>query len=164
MPQLPHLAAIPQSRRDDRAHRAAPRTACRLTIRQRPVAAARHGSVVERLFGSSNTQFVHNLVGTTAIASKPRQLTGRHDPARRAVWTLADLDDALRTWAYEVYDTAEHPALGQSPRDAWLAAVERAGTRQAGPHCVSLEDFRLLALPSIARGTATVMRQGLQVK
>jgi hypothetical protein len=137
--------------------------ACGMTIRQRPIAAARHGSVVERLFGSSNTQFVHNLSGTTAIAGKPRQLTKRHDPSRLAVWTLTDLDEALRTWAYEVYDTTEHPALGQSPRDAWLAAIERAGTRQAGVHGVSLEDFRLLALPSTPKGTATVTRKGLQV-
>jgi hypothetical protein len=130
--------------------------ACGMTIRQRPIAAARHGSVVERLFGSSNTQLVHNLTGTTAIARKPRQLTKRRDPSRLAVWTLADLDEALRTWAYEVHDTAEHPALGQSPRDAWLAAIEQAGTRLAGVHGVSLEDFRLLALPSTAKGTATV--------
>jgi hypothetical protein len=137
--------------------------ACGMTIRQRPVAAARHGSVVERLFGSSNTQFVHNLTGTTAIARKRRQLTKRHDPSRLAVWTLADVDDALHTWAYEVYDTAEHPALGQSPRDAWLAAIEQAGTRHAGVPGVSIEDFRLLALPSTPKGTATVTRKGLQV-
>src|SRR5207302_9967703 len=130
--------------------------ACGMTIRQRPVAAARHGSVVERVFGTSNTQFVHNLVGTTAIARKPRQVTRRHDPARLAIWTLADLDEALRTWAYEVYDTAEHPSLGQSPRAAWLVALERVGARQAGGRGVSLEDFRLLALPSNAKGTATV--------
>jgi len=137
--------------------------ACGMTIRQRPVAAARHGSVVERLFGSNNTQFVHNLVGTTAIARKPRQVTRRHDPARLAIWTLTDLDDALCTWAYEVYDTAEHPALGQSPRAAWLTGLERAGTRQAGVHALSLEDFRLLAMPSTPKGTATVTHQGLQV-
>ena len=137
--------------------------ACGMTIRQRPVAAARHGSVVERLFGSSNTQFVHNLTGTTAMARMPRQLSKRHDPSQLAVWTLADLDEALRTWAYEVYDTAEHPALAQAPRDAWLTAIERAGNRQTGAHGVSLEDFRLLALPSTPKGTATVTRMGLQV-
>src|SRR6266851_1108760 len=137
--------------------------ACGMTIRQRPVAAARHGSVIERLFGTSNTRFVHSLIGTTAIAPKPRQRTRRHDPARLAVWTLADLDEALRTWAYEVFDAADHPSLGHSPRSAWLQAVDRVGARQAGVRSVSLEDFRLLAMPSTPKGTATVTHQGLQV-
>jgi putative transposase len=106
---------------------------------------------------------VHNLTGTTAIARKPRQLTKRHDPTRLAVWTLADLDEALRTWAYDVYDTAEHPSLSQSQRAARLAGIERAGTRQTGAHDMTLEEFRLLAMPSTPKGTATVTRQGLQV-
>ena len=62
-----------------------------------------------------------------------------------------------------MYDTAEHPALGQSPRAAWLTALERVGTRQAGVHALTLEDFRLLAMPSTPKGTATVTHQGLQV-
>jgi hypothetical protein len=37
------------------------------------------------------------------------------------------------------------------------------GTRQAGARSVSLEEFRLLAMPSTPKGTATVTRQGLQV-
>src|SRR5207245_9853630 len=51
--------------------------ACGMTIRQRPVAAARHGSVVERLFGSGNTQFVQKLVGIHAFAVKTSQLKCR---------------------------------------------------------------------------------------
>ena len=33
----------------------------------RPPAKARFGSVVERLFGTANTQFIHNLKGNTQI-------------------------------------------------------------------------------------------------
>ena len=46
---------------------------------------------------------------------------------RLAVWTLANLDEASRNWAYEVDDTAEHAALGQSRRAARLQAVDRVG-------------------------------------
>ena len=38
-----------------------------ITKKQRPPAQARFGSVCERLFGTSNTQFVHNLQGNTQI-------------------------------------------------------------------------------------------------
>ena len=42
---------------------------------------------------------------------RPRQLTSAVDPQKQAVWVLADLYDFLCTWAYEVYDQMDHPAL-----------------------------------------------------
>jgi len=43
------------------------------TKKTRPPAKARFGSVVERLFGTCNTQFVHNLRGNTQITREVRQ-------------------------------------------------------------------------------------------
>nr|MBA2678065.1 DDE-type integrase/transposase/recombinase [Ktedonobacteraceae bacterium] len=57
----------------------------------RPGAKPRFGSVIERLFGTANTEFVYNLLGNTQAAKRLRQMTKDVDPKRQAVWTLGDL-------------------------------------------------------------------------
>ena len=57
----------------------------------RPAASPRFGSVIERLFGTTNSQFVYNLLGNTQASKKPRTLTKDIDPKGQAVWTLGDL-------------------------------------------------------------------------
>lgn len=126
------------------------------TKKTRPAAKARFGSVCERLFGTSNTRFIHNLAGNTQIMKNIRQVTKGVNPKRHAEWTLAELYEGLCQWAYEVYDTISHPALGQSPREAFAAGLARSGIR---PHRTVAydEDFRLWTLPTTARGQARVV-------
>ena len=126
------------------------------TKKTRPPAKARFGSVCERLFGASNTRFIHNLAGNTQIMKNIRQVTKGTDPKRHAEWTLAELHGSLCQWAYEIYDTVPHPALGQSPREAFAAGLAQSGTR---PHRTVAydEDFRLWTLPTTARGQARVV-------
>ncbi len=87
----------------------------------RPSAQPRFGSVCERLFGTTNTRFIHTLTGNTQGTRDVRLLTRATDPRAQAAWTLGALDDRLTEWAEEVYDTLDHPALGQSPRAAFAA-------------------------------------------
>jgi transposase InsO family protein len=126
------------------------------TKKTRPPAKARFGSVCERLFQVSNTRFIHNLAGNTQIMKNIRQVTKGVNPKRHAEWTLAELYEGLCQWAYEIYDTIPHPALGQSPREAFTSGFAQSGTR---PHrAVSYdEEFRLLTLPTTARGEARVV-------
>lgn len=126
-----------------------------VTKKQRPGAKPRFGSVVERLFGTANTEFVYNLLGNTQPTREPRQMTAAVDPKRHANWTLPRLYVRLREWAYEVYDTRDHPALGQSPREAFTSGVLQAGNRHQRliPYD---EDFRRDTLPSPDKGTAKV--------
>lgn len=121
----------------------------------RPWAKPRYGSVCERLFGTANTQFVHNLTGNTQIMKQVRQVTKKVSPREQAVWTLGDLYAYLTTWAYDVYDQEIHPALGQSPRDAFKQGLTLSGTRD---HLKDLydDDFRYLSLASTRKGTAKV--------
>jgi putative transposase len=58
------------------------------TKKTRPPAAARFGSVCERLFGATNTQFIHNLRGNTQITRNVRQVTKGNAPVGQATWTL----------------------------------------------------------------------------
>jgi putative transposase len=121
----------------------------------RPWAKPRYGSVIERLFGTANTQFIHNLTGNTQITKQVRQVTKSVDPKRQAVWTLGDLYSYLTIWAYEVYDTTPHPALDRSPREAFRVGAARSGERI---HCTIDYDetFRFFSLPTTPKGTAKV--------
>ena len=65
----------------------------------RPWAKPRYGSVIERLFGTANTQFVYNLTGNTQIMKQVRQVTRSIAPREQAVWTLGDLYTYLCIWA-----------------------------------------------------------------
>ena len=125
------------------------------TKKTRPPAKARFGSVCERLFGTTNTQFIHNLRGNTQITRNVRQVTKGNAPVGQAAWTLGCLYDYLSTFLFEIYDTIGHPALGQSPREAYLAGVESTGYR---PNRVIAYDqaFLMATLPTTPRGTAKV--------
>lgn len=130
------------------------------TKKTRPWAKPRYGSVCERLFGTVNTQFIHDLVGNTQIMQRVRQVTKKIQPQEQAIWTLADLYDYLCIWAFEVYDLTMHPALGQTPADAFKMGLARSGERA---HIRYDDEFRYLSLASTRKGMAKV-EQGRGVK
>ncbi|MGH9587998.1 MAG: TnsA endonuclease N-terminal domain-containing protein [Acidobacteriaceae bacterium] len=121
----------------------------------RPPAKARFGSVCERLFGTTNTQFIHNLRGNTQISRNIRQVTKGNSPVGQAAWTLGSLYDHLSIFLCDKYDTIEHPALGQTPREACLQALQSTGVR---PNRTIPYDqaFLLATFPTSQRGTANV--------
>lgn len=53
------------------------------TRKTRPGAQPRFGSVCERLFGTANTQFFHNLTGNTQIMREVRQVTKSVEPKHK---------------------------------------------------------------------------------
>jgi transposase InsO family protein len=125
------------------------------TKKKRPPSESRFGSICERLFGTTNTRFIHNLQGNTQIMRNVRQVTKSVNPKEHAIWTLEKLYFYLREWSYEVYDTIEHPALGQCPRDAFAKGMCSTGRRS---HLLIRNDnlFRILTLPTTPRTTAKV--------
>jgi hypothetical protein len=125
------------------------------TKKVRPPAQARFGSVCERLFGTTNSQFIHNLRGNTQITRNVRQVTKSNEPTGQARWPIGRLYDYLSSFLFEIYDTIEHPALGQTPREACLKALQNTGIR---PNRTIPYDqaFLLATLPTTQRGTANV--------
>jgi putative transposase len=122
----------------------------------RPPARPRFGAVIERLFNTANTTFVHNLAGNTQVMKNVRQVTKAVDPRGHALWTLGELYGQLRRWAYEEYETTEHETLSQTPREAFEQGLLRGGMR---PHRLIPydEDFLLATLPSTPKGTAQLV-------
>jgi hypothetical protein len=78
------------------------------------------------------------------------------------VWQLPDLYDFITEWAYDVYDQEMHPALSQSPREAWESGLDLGGQRDHRRIPYD-EVFRVLTLPGSPRETALVYRNhGIQ--
>ncbi len=126
------------------------------TKKTRPGSEPRFGSVIERLFGTTNTEFIHTLRGNTQASKEVRMMTSAVDPKRLAVWPLPDLYEYLCIYAYQVYDQKVHEALGQSPRDAYLLGLERFGERSHRRVRYN-EDFVMETLPSPRKQTALVV-------
>ncbi len=135
---------------------------CGCHKKERPASSPRFGSVIERLFGTTNTQFVHTLRGNTQARTPGRQMTREIDPKRRAVWPLPYLYERLTEWAYDIYDQQFHETLGQSPRDAYLTGLELFGER-AHRRVFYNEAFLMETRPDIPRKTSLVV-QGRGVK
>jgi len=126
------------------------------TKKTRPPAQPRFGSTCERLFGTTNTQFIHNLRGNTQITRNVRQVTKSVDPKGLAIWPLPELHGRLSGYFYEIQDTLLHPALGQTPREAFRIGMASGGARIHRMVAYN-EEFMILTLPTTAKGTAKVM-------
>ena len=134
-----------------------------ITIKTRPGAEPRFGSVCERLFNTANAQLVHNHIGNTQITRMVRQVTRANNPKNVAVWSLGAFYSPLCDWAFERYDTQEHWTLKQSPRDAYSSALRMTGIRR---HRLLRydEEFKLLTLPTTRKETAkNVVSRGVKI-
>lgn len=130
----------------------------------RPGGKPRFGSVCERLFGTTNTQFIYNLKGNTQITKNVRQVTKAVNPKYNAVWTLEKLYIKLCKWAYEVYDNLIHSSLNQSPSEAFKSGIALSGSRQIR-YIPYDEYFRISTLPTTLKGTAKVKPgKGIKVR
>ena len=128
-----------------------------ITKKKRPPAEARFGSVIERLFNTANTTFIHRLIGNTKISRNVREVTKSVNPDNLAVWRLVPFEEEFCRWAYETYDTALHGTLGVSPREMFERAIDLTGPRHHKR--VAYDDiFRTFSLPPSPRGKAKVLR------
>jgi putative transposase len=133
------------------------------TKKTRPGAQPRFGSVVERLFGTTNTAFIHNLLGNTQATQHVRTMTTAVDPQRHAIWQLGDLYEYLCEWAYQIYEQTPHATLGVTPREAYVTGLERGGARDHRRIAYD-EAFLMATLPSTRTKTAKVIPgQGVKV-
>jgi putative transposase len=125
------------------------------TKKTRPAAKPRFGSVIERLFGTTNTQLIFNLLGNTQATKQVREITKAVNPKQHALWTLGDLYTYLVEYAYVIYDQNEHPALSMSPQSAYEQGERNTGERLHRRIAYD-EDFILATHPSPRSGQALV--------
>jgi putative transposase len=128
----------------------------RITVKHRPGAQPRFGSVIERLFGTTNTKFIHRLRGNTQIMKNVRMVTKANDPKRLACWTLRALDTVLHNFQ-DWYNAQPHAALGnQSPDESWVEREAQVGRRAHMLATYDPEVFDFLAMATTPTGQATV--------
>ncbi len=128
---------------------------CFVTKLERPGQQPHFGSVVERLFGTTTTELLNQLRGNTQASKMSRQMTREVDPKRLAVWTLERFASHLSEYVHEVYEQMDHPALGQSPREAFEQGMLLAGPRAHRLIAYS-EDFLMLTRPTTRVGTVKI--------
>lgn len=133
-----------------------------MTVKFRPAAKPRHGSVEERLFGSANEEFVHNLMGNTQIMTEVRQVTKSNNPKNLAVWSLGPFTEWFTAWGYEIYNKRPHWNLKLTPSEAFARSLELTGGRRGGiPYD---ENLRILTMPTTRKRTAkNVADKGLKI-
>ena len=79
----------------------------------------------------------------------------RRGHRNHAAWPLKELHQKLTEYAYEIYDTLDHLALGQSPREAFDAAIAQTGNRSHRKIAYD-QDFLILTMPTTRKGTAKI--------
>jgi putative transposase len=124
-------------------------------VKFRPGAKPRHGSVVERLFGTAQDEFVHNLLGNTQIMSEVRKVTKSVNPKNQAAWTLGPFTEWFTAWGYENYNKRSHWTLKQTPLELFARSLELTGTKRR--RIVYDETFRILTMPTTRKQTAKNM-------
>ncbi len=100
------------------------------SIRFRPGGKPRYGSVMERIFGTTNTQFIHMLEGNTQLMKNPRSLTKAVLPENLAAWDLTRLHGAFEKFFFTLYGTREHPAHGNTPEEYFRRRLDETGERK----------------------------------
>lgn len=121
------------------------------SIRYRPAGHARAGSVLERLFGTVNTQFIHLLEGNTQLMKHVRMTTKSVMPENFTAWTLPALHGALEYYCTRIYGTETHPAHGEAPLEYLARRLRETGERRN--RLVRFDDvFRIETCPSPREG------------
>lgn len=126
------------------------------TLKVRPGKKPRFGTLIERLFLTTNLQFVYNLTGNSQLAAENiRYLVKEVNPKNLAIWTIEFLYQRLGEYFFQVYDQLEHSTLGVSPRQMFLNGITKFGERKH-KHIIYDESFRLMSLPTTKTGKSKV--------
>lgn len=99
---------------------------------ERPCGKPRFGSVIERMFGTTNTRLIHELPGNVKRQQRSRTVSRSHDPKEHATLSLRRLNELLDAWLFDEYPDLFHESLGETtPREVYRANLAYSGDRSA---------------------------------
>ena len=90
-----------------------------IDIIRRPVKTPEYGAYIERFFGTLETQFIHELPGTTYSSVKEK---GDYNSQKNAALTIEQFEILLLEYVTEKYHNAVHSGLTVSPLQKWSDA------------------------------------------
>ena len=149
-------------------HSAAMQRVCRLygcSLRYRPAAQPRSGSVMERIFGTTQSQLINNLAGNTQALLHARMATKAFLPENFVYWTLPALHGALEYYFTTLYGKQPHPAHGDGPEEHLQTRLTETGGRHN--RWVDLDErFRIETCPSPVDSDTRVVdiRRGVKIQ
>lgn len=114
-----------------------------IDLRHRPPHHPRHGSLVERAMGYTETELLSQLHGNTRILKNVRMVTKSVEPFQFREWTLPALWGALNEFLFYIHDTRPHPSFGLSPCKFEERRILETGKRE---HKIVRFDSNLLLL------------------
>lgn len=113
------------------------------------------GTVIERLFGTVNTNLIYNLLGNTQMTKKVRQMDKTTNPKKKAIWNLTDFNEKLSVFLYDIYNHREHPAHGMTPHQQRAIGIKNSGERLQETIRYD-RTFLIQTMPSSKKGKAKV--------
>ncbi|WP_052408426.1 DDE-type integrase/transposase/recombinase [Paraburkholderia mimosarum] len=102
-----------------------------VTLQFRPAHEARFGNVMERLFGTTNTELIHNLVGNTKALQNVRTVTKSVNPLNGKLMTFPELHGLLDHYFFQDYNQRVHPAHDHTPIEYMNRRLGQTGRRLA---------------------------------
>jgi putative transposase len=126
-------------------------------VKYRPTSGARFGSVIERYFGTLQSQLISNLAGAAVPRNDEDAQATAIRARREAAWTLDRVHGLVEQYLFEIYESQIHSSLGISPARAFADGMEKGGHRPSR-HIAYDNDFILQTLPTTRTGTALVQR------
>ncbi|WP_264372836.1 transposase family protein [Paraburkholderia caribensis] len=124
-----------------------------ITIDYRPAHQSRFGSVLERLFGITNTRFIHDLVGNTKATAHVRTMTRSVDPMNADHLSFVEFHGLLEYFFFVEYNRETcHPAHDHTPEQYMLKRFMETGRRLTRLRPYNMEFILQTLIPS-ARGT-----------
>jgi putative transposase len=131
--------------------------------RERRLGKPRYGSTCERVFNTTQEQFISNLMGSTEVAENYfRRISPEVSPSYHAVWTLDQFDDGFEKYLSEVYHVNHHTGIGGSPHELWAMGVRSHGERTHRLYPYD-KQFIIQTCPAVNRGRAKVTPAGIKV-
>ena len=131
--------------------------------RERARSKARFGSVCERIFGTTQGQFVKTLLGATDIVEQNyRAISPEVDPKRNAVWVLDQLDTRFEEYIERVYHSNYHTGLDMTPNEAEALSLRSHGHR-AFKRISYDAQFLAETCPGAQRGSVLVGPEGVKI-
>ena len=130
-----------------------------VTIRYRPSGQPRAGTVMERIFETTQSQLINQLKGNTQLLHYVRSVTKQVMPENFVSWPLPGLHAALDYYFTNLYGKEPHPAHHEAPVEHLARRMSETGERRN--RLVAFDHrFRVETCPSpVDRDTRVVDKQ-----
>jgi len=115
--------------------------------RRRPVGYSRHGANIERIFGISESEFIHLLEGNKQLQKLGRSLSSTHNPKKEAIWSPSDFAVAVHEYAYQLYPQTLRAGIADTPQHRFTQSLESFDSLP-GVVPSSKADFFIRTLPN----------------